>query len=73
MKRPRVHVSVDDLAIPTRFYGTPFAAEPTVIKPDHAKWRLDDPRVNFAISTRCGKSGFERLGIQVQMQDDRHR
>ena len=52
MKRLHVHVSVDDLAQSTRFYSTLFAAEPTVVKDDYVKWMLDDPRVNFAISTR---------------------
>lgn len=54
MKRLHVHVSVDDIAQSVRFYSTLFAAEPTVIKPDYAKWMLDDPRVNFAISARSG-------------------
>ena len=50
MKRLHVHLGVDDLAASIRFYSTLFAAEPTVRKPDYAKWMLDDPRVNFAIS-----------------------
>src|SRR5580693_10490803 len=54
MKRLHVHVSVDDLAQSTRFYSTLFAAEPTVAKDDYVKWMLDDPRVNFAISTSGG-------------------
>lgn len=52
MKRLHVHVSVNNLAESIRFYSTLFAAEPTVNKPDYAKWMLDDPRVNFAISRR---------------------
>jgi catechol 2,3-dioxygenase-like lactoylglutathione lyase family enzyme len=72
MKRLHVHVSVDDLAASTRFYSTLFAAEPTVIKADYTKWMLDDPRVNFAISTRSGKSGLDHLGIQVETQDELH-
>jgi catechol 2,3-dioxygenase-like lactoylglutathione lyase family enzyme len=72
MKRLHVHVCVDDLAASTRFYSTLFAAEPTVMKPDYAKWMLDDPRVNFAISTRSGKSGLDHLGIQVETQDELH-
>jgi catechol 2,3-dioxygenase-like lactoylglutathione lyase family enzyme len=51
MKRFHVHISVDDLAQSIRFYSTFFAVEPTVVKNDYAKWMLDDPRVNFAIST----------------------
>ena len=66
MKRLHVHVSVDDLAQSVRFYSTLFAAEPAVTKADYAKWMLDDPRVNFAISTRSGGSGLDHLGIQVE-------
>ena len=66
MKRLHVHVSVDDLAQSVRFYSTLFAAEPAVTKPDYARWMLDDPRVNFAISTRGGGSGLDHLGIQVE-------
>jgi hypothetical protein len=67
MKRFHVHVSVDDLAPSIRFYATLFAAEPTVVKEDYAKWMLDDPRVNFAISTgtRDG-AGISHLGIQAE-------
>ena len=61
------HVSVDDLAQSTRFYSTLFAAEPTVVKDDYVKWMLDDPRVNFAISTRPGRPpGISHLGIQAE-------
>ncbi len=66
MKRLHVHVAVDDLDRSVGFYSTLFAAEPTVIKPDYAKWMLDDPRVNFAISARGVKAGVEHLGIQVE-------
>ena len=67
MKRLHVHVSVDDLAQSTRFYSTLFAAEPTVVKDDYVKWMLDDPRVNFAISTRSGRpAGISHLGIQAE-------
>lgn len=66
MKRLHVHVSVEDIAQSTQFYSTLFAAEPTVVKPDYAKWMLDDPRVNFAISTRGGQAGVDHLGIQVE-------
>src|SRR5712671_5342730 len=67
MKRLHVHVSVDDLAQSTRFYSTLFAAEPTVVKDDYVKWMLDDPRVNFAISTREGRAaGISHLGIQAE-------
>src|SRR5580658_4545534 len=70
MKRFHVHVSVDDLAQSIRFYSTLFAAEPSVVKDDYAKWMLDDPRVNFAISTGGEGSaphvGVSHLGIQVE-------
>ncbi len=67
MKRLHVHVSVDDLAQSTRFYSTLFAAEPTIVKDDYVKWMLDDPRVNFAISTRAGRAaGISHLGIQAE-------
>ena len=66
MKRLHVHVAVEDLAQSIRFYSTLFATEPTVEKSDYAKWMLDDPRVNFAISARGAKVGIEHLGIQVE-------
>lgn len=66
MKRLHVHVSVKDLGASIRFYSQLFAAEPTVRKPDYAKWMLDDPRVNFAISQRDGRPGVQHLGIQVE-------
>ena len=62
MKRFHVHVSVRDLDESTRFYAALFGAEPTVRKDDYAKWMLDDPRVNFAISTRAGAAGIDHLG-----------
>ena len=66
MKRLHVHVSVNDLDKSVRFYRELFAAEPTVVKPDYAKWMLEDPRVNFAISQRGGATGVRHLGIQVE-------
>ena len=67
MKRLHVHVSVRDLEQSIRFYSALFAAEPAVRKPDYAKWMLDDPRVNFAISTRAGRAaGIDHLGIQAE-------
>lgn len=66
MKRLHVHVSVDDVAKSIQFYKTLFAAEPVVRKDDYAKWMLEDPRVNFAISKRGGKAGIRHLGIQVE-------
>src|SRR5687767_9967622 len=67
MKRLHLHVGVDDLNASIRFYSTLFSAEPTVAKPDYAKWMLEDPRVNFAISTgNHARKGVEHLGIQVE-------
>lgn len=66
MKRLHVHVSVDDLGKSIQFYSTLFAAEPTVTKDDYAKWMLEDPRVNFAISQRDSETGIRHLGIQVE-------
>jgi catechol 2,3-dioxygenase-like lactoylglutathione lyase family enzyme len=66
MKRLHVHVSVADLRASVRFYSQLFATEPAVLKADYAKWMLDDPRVNFAISRRDGRPGVQHLGIQVE-------
>ena len=71
MKRLHVHVSVDDLAQSIRFYSTLFAAEPSVLKDDYAKWMLEDPRVNFAISTHADRaSGISHLGIQAEDESE---
>jgi len=64
MKRFHVHVAVQDLAASVRFYSSIFGAEPSVVKPDYAKWMLDDPRINFAISQRGAAAGVNHLGIQ---------
>jgi catechol 2,3-dioxygenase-like lactoylglutathione lyase family enzyme len=66
MKRLHVHVAVDNLDTAIGFYSALFAAGPSVVKPDYAKWMLDDPRVNFAISMRGAKRGLNHLGIQVE-------
>ena len=70
MKRFHVHVTVEDLDQSIRFYSTLFAAEPAVVKPDYAKWMLDDPRVNFAISQRGGAAGVDHLGLQVDSREE---
>ena len=70
MKRFHVHVAVDDLKQSIGFYSALFAAEPAVIKTDYAKWMLDDPRVNFAISTRGRQPGLDHLGIQAESGDE---
>jgi hypothetical protein len=66
VKRLHVHVAVHDLQQSIRFYSALFAAEPVVKKDDYAKWMLDDPRVNFAISNRSSKAGIDHLGIQAE-------
>lgn len=66
MKRLHVHIAVDDLSRAKRFYSKLFAVEPTVSKPDYAKWMLEDPRVNLAVSQRGAAPGVEHLGIQVE-------
>ena len=66
MKRLHVHVAVPDLEQSIRFYSTLFGAEPVKVKPDYAKWMLEDPRVNFAISQRGSRSpGVDHIGVQV--------
>src|ERR1700675_3923612 len=66
MKRLHVHVAVSDIPQSIGFYSALFAAQPAVVKPDYAKWMLDDPRVNFAISSRGREPGLDHLGIQVE-------
>lgn len=65
MNRFHVHLNVADLASSIRFYTELFATAPTVLKPDYAKWMLDDPRVNFAISNTGRVPGVDHLGLQV--------
>lgn len=65
MKRFHVHVHVDDLARSIGFYSKLFAAQPTRVENDYAKWMLDDPRINFAISTRGARPGIDHLGFQT--------
>jgi catechol 2,3-dioxygenase-like lactoylglutathione lyase family enzyme len=72
MKRLHVHVSVSDISQSLGFYSALFAAQPVVVKPDYAKWMLDDPRVNFAISTRGRDVGLDHLGIQVESTGELH-
>jgi catechol 2,3-dioxygenase-like lactoylglutathione lyase family enzyme len=66
MKRFHIHIAVDDLDANIRFYSALFQAEPSVLEQDYAKWLLDDPRVNFAISSRGRLPGLDHLGIQVE-------
>jgi catechol 2,3-dioxygenase-like lactoylglutathione lyase family enzyme len=71
MKRFHVHVAVKDLEQSKRFYSAVFGVEPTVVKPDYAKWMLDDPRVNFAISQRNHATlGVNHLGMQAETDEE---
>lgn len=70
MKRFHVHVGVKNLDQSIQFYSALFGAAPVKIKEDYAKWMLDDPRINFAISTRVAKEGVDHLGIQVDEENE---
>ena len=70
MKRLHVHVAVEDLAKSVSFYSTLFNEKPAVVKDDCAKWMLDDPRVNFAISDRARVAGVDHLGIQTETSEE---
>lgn len=68
MKRFHVHVGVTDIPSAIAFYSKLFDAEPAVVETDYAKWMLDEPRINFAISTRAGKAGLDHLGFQADSE-----
>ncbi len=70
MKRLHVHIAVENIDESIRFYSRLFAADPTVRKDDYAKWLLDDPRMNLAISARATRPGIEHLGIQVEDREE---
>ncbi|WP_226018635.1 ArsI/CadI family heavy metal resistance metalloenzyme [Novosphingobium sp. FKTRR1] len=71
MKRFHVHVGVTNIEASIAFYSSLFAAAPTVVRPDYAKWMLEDPRVNFAISQKDGAvKGIEHVGLQVEDADE---
>lgn len=70
MKRMHLHVSVPDLGASIHFYETLFGAAPAVVKDDYAKWMLDDPKVNFAISERTRATGVDHIGIQVDSAEE---
>lgn len=70
MKRFHVHLNVDDLSRSIGFYSKLFAADPVRVEADYAKWMLDDPRINFAISTRGGAPGVDHLGFQIDDADE---
>ncbi len=70
MKRLHVHLAVENLQKNIEFYSTMFGAKPTVQHEDYAKWMLDDPRVNFAISNRSDQIGLDHLGIQAESDQE---
>lgn len=70
MKRLHIHIAVDDLEQNIRFYSTLFQSGPTVLEADYAKWLLDDPRVNFAVSNRGRRPGLDHLGVQVESNQE---
>ncbi|TXH07613.1 MAG: glyoxalase/bleomycin resistance/dioxygenase family protein [Candidatus Moraniibacteriota bacterium] len=65
MKRMYIHLGVKNIDESVKFYNALFGTEPAKLKPDYAKWMLEDPRINFAISTRAGKVGVDHMGLQV--------
>ena len=70
MKRFHVHIAVDDLEQNIHFYTALFQSKPSILEADYAKWMLDDPRINFAISNRGRKPGLDHLGLQVESTDE---
>ena len=70
MKRFHVHAHVEDLQTSIAFYSKMFGAEPTRVESDYAKWMIEDPRINFAISTRGGQPGVDHLGIQTDTAEE---
>ncbi len=70
MKRLHVHIIVRDLDDSIRFYKTLFDAEPSVLKDDYAKWMLEDPRVNFSLTSRCSMEHDIHFGIQVDSEEE---
>ena len=70
MKRLHVHVSVEDIQTSIPFYSKMFGSDPTILKSDYAKWQLEDPKVNFAISSRGAPVGLNHLGIQVESEPE---
>lgn len=70
MKRLHIHLSVENLEKNIAFYSTLFGSAPTVQHDDYAKWMLDDPRVNFAISNRSQRLGLDHLGLQAESEQE---
>lgn len=70
MKRFHIHTHVEDLQASIAFYSKLFAARPTRVEADYAKWMLEDPRINFAISTRGSRTGLDHLGFQCDTEEE---
>lgn len=70
MKRLHLHIAVEDLTRSIGFYSTLFGAEPAVVKDDYAKWMLEDPRVNLAISRRDRAAGIDHVGVQAETSEE---
>ncbi|MEJ2362441.1 MAG: ArsI/CadI family heavy metal resistance metalloenzyme [Gammaproteobacteria bacterium] len=70
MSRFHIHIAVDDIAQSVKFYSAVFGAEPSIVKDDYAKWALEDPRLNFAISTRGSNKGLDHVGLQAENDDE---
>lgn len=70
MARMHIHISVDNLEESITFYSSLFGKRPSKVKPDYAKWMLDDPKVNFAISARGAQTGVDHLGIQAENESE---
>ena len=70
MKRLHIHIAVDDLEKSIQFYSAMFNTAPATQKSDYAKWMLEDPRINFAISSRGTKAGLDHLGLQVDSKEE---
>ncbi|WP_020409788.1 ArsI/CadI family heavy metal resistance metalloenzyme [Hahella ganghwensis] len=70
MKRMHIHLTVKDLDQSIQFYNSLFSTEPALVKDDYAKWMLDDPRINFAVSTRSQKTGLDHLGLQAESESE---
>lgn len=66
MSRFHIHIAVEDIANSVKFYSAVFGSEPTIVKDDYAKWALEDPRLNFAISTRGSNKGLDHIGLQAE-------
>jgi catechol 2,3-dioxygenase-like lactoylglutathione lyase family enzyme len=70
MSRFHIHIAVADLPQSVQFYSAVFGSQPSILKPDYAKWALEDPRLNFAISTRGARKGLDHVGLQAESDDE---